>query len=158
TVLRLNKKNEQALEKERQAANDRLNVGDATKTDTSQAQSRYAGAMADRVQSEGRLAGSRAAYLRVVGSEPAEIQLPKPDMDLPATLDDAIRLAQNSRPVVIAARYAEEASNFDVDTAEGGLLPQVDLQASAGRDWDITPGVPGQTDSAIVSAQLTIPL
>jgi TolC family type I secretion outer membrane protein len=158
TVLRLNKKNEQALAKERQAANDRLNVGDATKTDTSQAESRYAGAVADRVQSEGRLAGSRAAYLRVVGTEAGDVDLPKPDMNLPGTLEEAIRLAQNSRPVVIAARYAEEASNFDVDAAEGGLLPEIDVNATAGRDWDATPGVRGETDSAVITAQLTIPL
>jgi TolC family type I secretion outer membrane protein len=158
TVLSLNKKNEQALGKERQAATDRLNVGDATKTDTSQAESRYAGAVADRVQSEGRLAGSRAAYLRVVGTEPGEIQLPKPDMNLPGTLEEAIQLAQNNRPVVIAARYAEEASTFDVDVAKGGLLPEIGVRASAGRDWDTTPGALAESDSAVISAQLTIPL
>ncbi len=157
-VLRLTKKNEQALSKERQAAADRLNVGDATKTDTSQSEARLSGAIADRIQAEGKLAVSRAAYMRIIGQEPEEIEIPKTDIQIPATLPEAVSLAQHNNPAVVAARYTEESSQADVDVAEGALLPEVNINASAGRDWEQSVIAPGRTDSAIVAAQLIVPL
>jgi outer membrane protein/adhesin transport system outer membrane protein len=156
-VLRLNKKNEQVLGKEQQAAGDRLKVGEATRTDISQADSRLSGAVADRIQAEGRLAVSKATYLRIVGAEPGDIDLPKPDISLPTTLPEAISKSENNRPEVIAARYAEESARSDIDVAEGGLLPEVNINASAGRDWD-QGTASGRVDSAVVAAQLVVPL
>ncbi len=43
-VLRLSRENEKVLLKEKQAATDRFQIGNATRTDVTQAESRYAGA------------------------------------------------------------------------------------------------------------------
>ncbi len=157
-VLRLNRKNEQVLARERQAARDRLKVGEATKTDTSQADSRHAGAVADRTLAEGQLAASRAAFRRIVGSEPGEIKIPKLELKLPATLDEAVQSARKNSPQVAAARHAEEGARFDIGKAEGALLPRIDLTASAGQDWDISATRRDRITSAVVGAQLTVPL
>lgn len=157
-VLRLTKKTEEVLKRELQAASDRLKVGEATRTDQSQAEARYAGATADRIQAEGNVAVSRAAYEKVVGHPPAAVKYELVDMEMPPTLDNALERAHANNPQVIAAQYSMQAAEHDVDVASGALLPQLDLQAGASRGWDQSVAALGEGDSAQVMARLTIPL
>ena len=67
-VVDLNVNNEQVLRRQLDASRDRFNVGEITRTDVSQAESRLARAISDRIQAEGQLSGSRAVYARVIGT------------------------------------------------------------------------------------------
>jgi len=69
-ILELNINNEQVLRRELEATQDRFEVGEVTRTDVAQAQSRLARAQADRVNAEGNLEISRADYQQVIGSPP----------------------------------------------------------------------------------------
>ena len=77
-VLRLNVSNEQVLVRQLEATRDRFEVGEITRTDVNQGEARLAGATADRIQSEGDLEASRAAYHNVIGKlAPRNLKFPE---------------------------------------------------------------------------------
>ncbi len=158
-TLKINKKNEEVLKQELQAARDRFTVGEATRTDVAQADSRLAGAIASRIQSEGLLANANATYEKVIGNPPSELAAPDVSFPIPSALDEMIDLAQANNPKVINARFVSDGAERAIATAEGALLPQIDVQASAARNWDSTvAATTGKTDTASIMARLTMPL
>ena len=56
--------------------NDRFRVGEVTRTDVSQAESRLSAAHADRTQAEGNLRAAQANYVTVVGHAPEKLTPP----------------------------------------------------------------------------------
>ena len=77
-LLRLNINNEQVLTEQLRATSERFRVGEITRTDVAQAESRLAGARANRTQSEGNLQISRATFQRLVGVAPLRLIAPQP--------------------------------------------------------------------------------
>jgi outer membrane protein len=121
--------NEQVLAKQLQATNDRFRVGEITRTDVAQAEAALAGATAQRQTSEGNLQIARGTYQQVVGFlPPGDLVEPQP-LSLPAKNEqDAIALAANNNPLVIAALFNDAAAKDAVDVAFAQLLPQVSFQ------------------------------
>lgn len=160
-VLALTINNEQVLKRQLDAAQDRFRVGEYTRTDVSQSQSRLASAVAQRVQAEGNLQASRATYQRMMGALPGELKAPKPRFKLPRNLDELVELARSNNPAVLSASYNEAAQRHTVDQQYGRLLPSANLTASASRTYD--PGRSSgidldRTDSLTLQAQVVIPL
>lgn len=137
-VLDLNVNNEQVLRRQLEATQDRFEVGEITRTDVSQAESRLAGAVAGRLAAEAELKTARATFARVVGVPPENLNWPEGEMGagMPDSLAQAIENALEAQPQVIAARYAARAALENVDVARSELLPSVALQASAERSYD----------------------
>lgn len=132
-VLELNINNEQVLRRQLEATRDRFEVGEVTRTDVNQAEARLAGATAERVSAEGALDVSRAAFANVVGMAPGNLSPPAVPADLPATIDEAVAVAVERNPAVVAADYDERAARDNVTGVRGELLPSVSLTGSAGR-------------------------
>jgi len=135
-VLELRINNEQVLRRQLEATNDRFEVGEVTRTDVHQAQARLAGAVSDRIQAEGNLEVSRAAYKSVIGEAPQNLVAPEQPEDLPASSDAAISSAVEANPSVLAAEFDERASVDNIDQIRGELLPSVSLDGSASRLYD----------------------
>ena len=135
-VVELNARNELVLASQLEATQDRFNVGEITRTDVHQAESRLAGTTADRIQAEGTLESSRAAYANLMGNAPEMLEAPSLTLPLPATLDEALKLADKANPTVIAAEYDEKAAVNAIDSTRGQLLPSIDLSGSASRSLD----------------------
>lgn len=129
-VVELNKNNVQVLERQLQASQDRFRVGEVTRTDVAQSEARLEGAKSSLLSAEAGLASSRALYRRVVGDTPATLETPSGKPDLPQSLDEAIELAMELSPGVIAARYNEESARHTVSQARGAFSPTVGVQAS----------------------------
>jgi TolC family type I secretion outer membrane protein len=159
-VLKLNRKNEDVLRQELTAARDRFQVGEATRTDVAQAESRFSGATAARIQSEGNLAISRSTYARIIGHEPADLSPVTPNVAIPNALDAMVTQAGEKSPQVVAAKYNSLSADEDVDVAAGSLLPELSLQAGASRAWDTSPSLATDehADTATIGARLTVPL
>ena len=157
-VLDLTQNNEQVLRKQLDAAKIRFDVGEITRTDVSQSESRVAKAEADRILAAGDLTSTRASYQRVVGKAAAETTLDVPTLPVPESLDALLALAEQSAPVVVAAKGALASAKATVDTQWGGLLPEVDLKLSGQRGWAQSTFNSGRNDSASLMAQMTVPL
>lgn len=155
-VLRLNINNEQVLQRQLEAARDRFEVGEITRTDVAQAESRLSGANASRIAAEGQLTTSRAVYRQVIGQMPGTLVQPGPARELPASESEAVALSDDN-PNVQAAIYIERAAREGVDVVFGELLPEVSLRGDLTTGEDVTrSGV--QSDSAAILAQVVIPL
>ena len=156
-VVELNVNNEQVLRRQLEAATDRFDVGEVTRTDVAQAESRLARATADRVQAEGDLETSRATYVNVVGSPPGALEPPSAFAGLPQSLEEAIEQARNGNPQVVAALYRERAAGDSIELVTGELLPSVELTASYDHAFD--PSVTTvRSEQYSIGAQVTIPI
>lgn len=155
-VLDLNINNEQVLQRQLDAARDRFQVGEITRTDVSQAEARLSRARADRILAEGNLASARANFLRIIGQVPTRLSTPRLPPNLPATEAEALRAAVGN-PAVIAAQFSERAARDSVDLVAGELLPTVSLQGELSRLDEVQ--VPGlERDVAEITAVVSIPL
>lgn len=133
STVELSKRQVEVLDRERQASQDRFDVGEITRTDVSQAEAALSGARTALIAAQAQLEASRAAYIRVIGKAPKDLQSAPPMPQLPKTLEDAIREAMALNPALVASREVQLASEAGVDLAVSGLLPSVDLQAQYSR-------------------------
>ncbi|WP_176758500.1 TolC family outer membrane protein [Limimonas halophila] len=156
-VLRLNRNNVEVLRERLKATRQRFEVGEVTRTDVAQAESRLARAIADRTAARGDLEASRATYAEVIGSQPEDLTLPDAPEKLPATRTDIVAKARAENPTVQAAGFAEQAARKQVREIVGELLPQVQLVGSVSRSQRQT-GEMSETDTAELLARLTVPL
>ncbi len=156
-TLELNTSNEQVIGRQLEATRDRFRVGEVTRTDVSQAESRLAGATSNRILSEGNLASSRAVYARIVGSTPGRLTQPRPTFSLPASMQETIDLAVAANPSIVSSQFTEAAARDAIDQVRGEVLPSVSLRGSLQRGLETSPNA-FRTDAASVTAQLTVPL
>ncbi len=163
--VRLNTNNEQVLLRQLQATNERFRVGEITRTDVAQAESRLAGARASRADAEGRLQQSRATFTRLVGQPPERLVPPQPLRPVAASSREAAQLAAHNNPNVVAALFDEAAARDQINVQFATLLPQVSITGAIARtDGSTTStglaGDPGDTrvNSTSITANLTVPL
>lgn len=157
-VVRLNTSNEQVLKRQLEATRDRFEVGEITRTDVHQGEARLAGAVADRIQAEGTLEASRAAYQNIVGMPaPKTLTAPVLPSDLPKDKVMAIKAAGLNNPSVVSADYDRKALKDNVDEVRGELLPSLSVSTGLSRSLQSS-GEEGRIDSAELTLNLTVPL
>lgn len=131
-ILRLNRNQVKALEVNLKATTDRFQIGDVTRTDVAQSQSRLALAVGTLRNAEASLIQARETYIQIIGKEP-EALAPAPALPpLPASAEDAVAIALNANPDLAAARERSKAAGFDTSAARASHLPKVSLFADAG--------------------------
>ena len=136
-VLGLEQSNEKVLQEALDQAQASFDNGEVTHTDVDQARARLSGAQAARIQAEGAVAASQSAYERVIGIAPDSLQQPAPLTSLPASQDAALALADHNYNVV-AAQFASDAAQDNVDVAASSLKPSLTL---TGQPWPCTVSV-----------------
>lgn len=121
----LNEGNVATLEVNRRAVSDRYAVGDLTRTDVVQSQSRLDMALADLERARAQLIGSKENYLALVGSPPQDLEIPPTLQGLPDTPDAAVADALSDNPDLTASRQDITAAGYDVRAAKGQVMPRV---------------------------------
>ncbi len=148
-----------------QATSDRFEIGDLTRTDVAQSQSRLALAQGDLRSAQANLIAARENYIALVGSAPDNLEPPPPLPGLPANTADAVAIALEDNPDLIAARERSEAADFDIRVAGAGRLPRVSV--FTGYDYQnflgslggsIAPGLDQNSTSAQAGVSVSIPL
>lgn len=164
-IVGLNQENVKVLEVNLQAAKDRFQVGDLTRTDVAQSEARLSVARGQLEQAQAQLISSKESYIRVVGTPPGQLEDPPALPNLPATPDDAVEVALKNNPVLLAAQRNGDATRFDIEAAKGARLPT--LSGVVGGNYfnylgsygSGTSPKPGQTGSAgTVGLQFSVPL
>jgi outer membrane protein len=149
-VVGLNRSNVDVLQVNLQATSDRFQIGELTRTDVAQSQSRLATARSDTRSAEAQLAAARERYVQLIGKAPGVLDPPPPLPGLPATPDEATTVALDDNPDILAARERRKAAGYDVKVAGSSRLPT--LQAfSQGTYNDYFNSLPSY--SGIVFAQ-----
>jgi outer membrane protein len=79
------------------------------------------------------LTGSEATYRQVIGHAPGVLAPPPPLPPLPATADEAVRIALANNPDLVATARQAIAAGYDVNVARASRLPT--LAATAGETY-----------------------
>lgn len=156
-VLELNISNEDVIGQQLEATGDRFEVGEVTRTDVAQAETRLATAVSDRIAAEGALTASRAVYQEIVGSFPGTLRTPPVPANLPGSQDEVVALATENNPDVTSAVFVERAAQKNVRQVKGELYPEVNLVGSLSHQDEVSSS-DTETDSASIIAQVSIPI
>jgi len=131
-IVRIREANLGVLQRQLEEANARFEVGEITRTDVAQSQSRLASSEADLSSARAQLSISRAAYTAVVGQAPGTLEplpaLPTAPSDFDLALDEA--LIEN--PELRSAMWSLQAAEASVAAARSEYLPSAGLSASYG--------------------------
>ncbi len=165
-VVTFNRQNVRSLEVNLQASTDRFNVGDLTRTDVAQSDTRLALARANLESAEAQLISSKERYISLVGAEPVDLQPPPPLPGLPATPESAVDVALRDNPDILAAKNTREAAHYQVNAARGQIAPRVSGFVRAGysdylgseKDISVPPSTGSSAKSAAAGVQLTVPI
>lgn len=148
-----------------QATSDRFEIGDLTRTDVAQSQSRLALAQGDLRNARANLISARETYIQLVGHAPGDLQPPPPLPGLPENVGEAVVNALENNPDLIAAKERAQAAGYDSEVAGSGRLPRLGLFAGVDyTDYFGTLGGPVSSNfrqretTANAGVQLTIPL
>jgi outer membrane protein len=132
-IVELNQNNVRVLETNLQATQDRFQIGDLTRTDVAQSEARLQLGRSQLATAQGRLAGSEATYRQIIGHAPGVLAPPPPLPPLPATADEAVRIALANNPDLISISRQAIAAGYDVNVARASRLPT--LSATAGETY-----------------------
>jgi outer membrane protein len=157
-ILDLNRRNVEVLTEQLKQTRDRFNVGEVTRTDVAQAESRLAAGRSALLGAQSNYVTSQANYRRVIGVDPGRLDPGTPvDRLSPATLPAAINQGQVQSPSVLAAAYGVDIAELTVKISEGSLYPNLGLTANVAKNWDPLYNVNKQTTASILGT-LTIPI
>jgi outer membrane protein len=157
-ILDLQRNNVEVLEEQLRQTRDRFTVGEVTRTDVAQAESRLAAARSQVALAEANLQTSIATFRQIIGVEPRQLAPGRPiDRLVPRSLAASVDIGIAEHPAVISALHAVDAAEMQVRVAEGALSPTLNLVGNVQQGWNSQ--VSGdQTLSASVAAQLSVPI
>ncbi len=124
-----------ALQQELSDTQKRYTAGEATRTDTSQAEARLAEAQANLKRSSAQEKVSEAGFLRVIGVAPDTLGSNWPSPLVPATLDAALARA-GLTPAVLAADAQRRSAEAQIEAARADYWPKLSLNGSATAQGD----------------------
>jgi outer membrane protein len=158
-ILDLQRKNVDVLQEQLRQTRDRFNVGEVTRTDVAQSESRLAAGRAQVLTAESAYISSKAVYRQVIGVEAGRLAAATPvDRFSPKTLAEAVANGRELNPAVAAATFGIDVAQLQVKINEGALAPTVTATASAQQAWETNTSTALQQFNASVSAQVTVPI
>jgi len=164
-VVNLSRVNENVLKEQLDSAQQRFKLGEATRTDVSQSEARYARAISDRTKAEGDLEDALANYKNLTGLDEKMVLdsngFVKPYVDnvpLPESMEAAMDKAFKNNPSLVSQVYQEKASENDVGIAYGYFSPSVSLRAMSAHETDSYSAADIHDNENILELDLTIPL
>jgi outer membrane protein len=157
-ILDLNRRNVEVLTEQLKQTRDRFNVGEVTRTDVAQAESRLAAGRSSLLGAQSNYVTSQANYRRVIGVDPGRLAPGTPvDRLSPNVLAKAVAQGQANSPSVLAAMYGVDVAALAVKISEGALYPNLTLTASASQGTNPAFEVARQTAASVLGA-LTVPI
>jgi outer membrane protein len=165
-LVRLNTEFVNQLQVNLKASKDRYEVGDITRTDVAQSQSRLELAISDAELAQANLISSKERYIALVGVPPENLESPPALPNMPASPEMAVATALRDNPDILASKIARNAARYDVKVAKAQVLPRVSVFTQGsytnylGSQKDIAPALrpDASVKSATVGARLSLPL
>ncbi|MGC4025880.1 MAG: TolC family outer membrane protein [Mesorhizobium sp.] len=164
-IAALTEQNLAFLNEQVRAANSRFEVGEGTRTDVAQAEASRANAVASVSSARAQVGRSSANYREYIGEDPGKLA-PAGGLKkmLPKSMESAINTALEEHPAILASKHLVDAADFGVKSAEGAILPQLNVYAGLSRDYSgsMTDGEDNASNTwsrtAQIGAQLTVPI
>ncbi|HEY5218047.1 MAG TPA: TolC family protein, partial [Pseudolabrys sp.] len=135
-IFDLQRRNVEVLQEQLRQTRDRFNVGEVTRTDVAQSESRLAAGRSQVLTAESNFKASGATYRQVIGSNPGKLTPGTPvDRFSPQNLATAIGFASATHPAVTTAQYNVDVAQMQVKVAEGSLYPTLSLQGAVNKNF-----------------------
>lgn len=156
--------NEDALQRQFDYAQKRLDVGLAPITDVHEARAQYDNARANTILVRNALDDAYRALTELTGQPVTNLKGLPDDFrpELPAGFDGQgwVDTALTQNPSLKASEYAVEAAKHGVSGARAGHLPSLSLGADYGNGtrWDDLPGLSSSSETYGYGVTLTVPL
>jgi outer membrane protein len=159
-ILDLQRRNVEVLQEQLRQTRDRFNVGEVTRTDVAQAESRLAAARATMLSAESNYTASRATYRQVIGTDPGRLAPASPvDRLSPRSLPQAITDARARHPSVTTAMFNVDAAVFQVKIAESALYPTVSVVGNVQQNYGSTSSLTAlEGFNASIAGQMSVPV
>lgn len=122
----------EVLTRERQAAQDRFDVGEITVTDVALADASLAASEARLATARGELEVAREGYMAATGRRPGALSGPPPLPKLPASVDAARAIGQKTHPLILRAQRQAAAAELGVAAAAAERRPSLSANAGVG--------------------------
>lgn len=155
-IVDLREQDVQALTRQLAGTQRRLDVGEVSRTDVAQVQTRLAGANSALAQARADLDRSRAQYTAVIGYQPHDLQ-PPTIPSLPQTLEQSVQRAQTAHPDLLRAKSDERAARARTTIERSGLYPQVSLSGRYDH-FDQSSFADQERDGTTATVNLSVPL
>lgn len=136
-IVELRRNNLRLVARELQAAKDRFEVGEVTRTDVALAEAQLAGGRANLAVAQGNLMASKEQYAAAIGHAPGALRSPKGLPQVPAQIAEARAIAERRHPDLISVQHAIQAAEYGVQRARAAMGPTVNLEGSFGFTQDI---------------------
>lgn len=150
SILKLNTANKELVTQERARADARFSVGELTRTDVAQAEARLAEADAEVISAEGDLKRAIAIYQKIMGSPPpADMSYPEDMLQLPATQEEALDIAQANNRQVLIAKFIQQSAQDDIKSRAGVFLPEISAIGRLDKSYDSSDIIDEQRQAAI---------
>ena len=158
-IVNLRRSNVDVLLQQLSNTQDRLEGGEVTRTDLSQARAALSQGRADAASAEIILQNSIASYRLWINDTPKGLG-PASVLDslVPRTEKEAIRIAVAEHPLVQASRSNVESAAFSVKIAESQLYPTLGVVGALTQRANDGGAEHQRIYSAEVSAQLSVPI
>jgi outer membrane protein len=124
--------NVRVLGEELQAAQDRFEVGEVTRTDVALAESRLAAARSNLADARGALVNAKAEYTNVVGHTPGALAGQPALPQTAASIAAAQAFARRHHPLILAAQHSVAAAELTILQTSKSLGPTVNFGVNVG--------------------------
>jgi outer membrane protein len=149
----LRENNLRLIEEELRAAQDRFEVGEVTRTDVAQAESRLAAGRSGLAVAKGDYIIAQEEYRNVVGRAPGNLVAPTRLPNAPSSVDAAKSLAVRGHPAMLQVQRQVAASELNILRAKANIQPRVTLDGRLVSNDDLSSELFGQ--SATVGLRLS---
>jgi outer membrane protein len=159
-ILDLQRRNVEVLQEQLRQTRDRFNVGEVTRTDVAQSESRLAAGRSSVLTAESNYTTSRSTYRQVIGVDPGRLAPASPvDRFTPKSLPAGVQVARARHPQVTTAMFNVDAAVMQIKIAEGALYPTLNLVGSAQKNFGSATSLQVlETFNASVAGQVTVPV
>ena len=157
-ILDLQRRNVEVLAEQLRQTRERFNLGEVTRTDLAQAESRLAAARSQLHIAESNYTTSKATYRQVIGVEPGKLAAGTPvDRLSPRVLSMAVEQGKVEHPQVTAAMLGVDVAALQVKINEGALYPTVTVTGNVQRQWDASAPIANQFSASVIG-QVSVPI
>ena len=158
-IYNLSKNNEEIIGKQLESTRQRFVIGDATKTDVAQSESRYASAKSSAITNYNEYIVAKSNFKRIfLRDAPENLEMPSELPKIPDSIDKAIQIAFAKNPDLKRTEAEKDQRKHEVEATKSQLMPQVDLVGSVSDRESVTGTNLFATESERVAVNVRMPL